>query len=228
MKMDNTPEIILGFMHDLRQHNTREWMHANHDRYVMAMACRDEYAAALIEAVASVDPAASLLSVRECVYRLARDIRFSTDKTPYKTHVGIFINPPEGKKSLRSGYYFHLEPGASFVCGGNIGLPGPLLAQVRKSIADNIEEYRGIVEDEDFRRMFPILGDNPVKTAPKGFSRDWEFINYVRPRNFIVSSAPDDSLFTRADSLEALRPYIEKMRLYNDFINYTVDTFREA
>lgn len=213
------------FLKDLKHNNNREWFNANKERYLAAKERTDDFTAALIDAVAQFDPRASRLDVRDCTYRIYRDTRFFPDKTPYKNHIGIFINPPGGKKSLTCGYYFHLEPGNSAVYAGTIGLPGKIVSAIRQSIRDEIDEYRGIVEDPAFRSLFPNLGANFVKTAPKGFDKDWDYIDYVRPRDFCASSATIDSIYTGKNPIKHLIPYIEHAFRFNAFINYTIEQF---
>ena len=107
---------VYKFLKDLSRNNNREWFLANKQRYLDVKARVDELASLLIGLVSEFDPRASRLSASDCTYRIYRDTRFSNDKTPYKTHFGIFINPPLGKKGETLGYYFHLEPEASLVC----------------------------------------------------------------------------------------------------------------
>ena len=113
----------MRFLRELKRNNNREWFAASRNRYEHALETRSALVARLIGAVAQVDPSAGCLTERDCTYRIYRDTRFSTDKTPYKTHMGIFINPPYGKKSPLGGYYFHFEPGKFFFAAGNVCHP---------------------------------------------------------------------------------------------------------
>lgn len=213
---------IFDFLRELKQNNTREWM-AEHDaEYKRIKALRDETAQKFIDAVASVDPSAANYPVAQSVYRIMRDTRFSEDKTPYKTHIGIFVCPPLGKKSLLSGYYLHLEPGNSMICGGNYCLPTKYLNAIRKDIRDNIEEYVGIVESEEFKKYFPKVGYDLLKTAPKGFDRNWEYIDYVRPREFGVEMPLADSFFDKKDYMKKVIPMLAQIKRLNDFYNFTL------
>lgn len=225
MDSDFGLQSLLSFLERLARDNNREWFNNHRKEYEAAIKSRNDFTAALIAAIASVDPDAACLDIRDCTYRIFRDVRFSSDKSPYKTHIGIFINPPAGKKSILSGYYFHLQPGNSFVCAGNIGWPGKVLAAVRLAIYDNIDEYRSIVESTSFRKCYPHLGDSPVKTAPKGFSRHWPYIDYIRPRNFLAESVHDDVIFTAPALMERMMPYIREAKRFNDFLNFTVEDF---
>lgn len=213
---------ILKFLKKLRLNNSREWMHENEDLYKAIKAERDLTAQRFIDAIATIDPEAAGYPVEKSVYRLMRDTRFSSDKTPYKTHIGIFVCPPLGKKSLLSGYYLHLEPGNCLLCGGNYALPSKHLAVIRNEIRDNIEEYLSIVESEDFKVFFPKVGEMPLKTSPKGFDRDWAYIDYVRPREFCVTLPLADTFFDTPDFPERLIPALTQIKRYNDFINFSL------
>ena len=181
----------LDFLRRLRENNSREWFTAHKPEYLDVKARTDALANDLIALVATVDPEASRLKVADCTYRIYRDTRFSADKTPYKTHIGIFVNPPLGKKGITCGYYLHLEPDSLLFAAGTIGHPAPVLKALRQSVYDEIDEYRSIVEDPEFRKVFDTIGDDPLKTAPKGFPKDWEHIDYLKLRNFIASGPLD-------------------------------------
>lgn len=214
----------LSFLTDLKHHNDRVWFAENKERWMAVRADVEALTLRLIAEVARVNPEAARLSSQQCLYRIYRDTRFSHDKTPYKTHIGIFINPPQGKKGLTMGHYLHIEPRKSFYCVGNIGWTSGLLRAVRRSIYDEIDEYRAIVEDPAFSALLPHLGMNPLKTAPKGFPRDWPWLRYIQPRWFSAySDTLPASLITSSRLPERLRPYIEQGERYAQFINYTVD-----
>lgn len=101
---------ILRFLRSLRRHNDRVWFNENKEKYLQVKAETEQLTVLLLQRIAEFDADATRLSPSDCLYRIYRDTRFSLDKTPYKTHIGIYINPPAGKKSPRCGYYLHLEP----------------------------------------------------------------------------------------------------------------------
>lgn len=217
---------IFRFLRELRDNNDRDWFHSNKAEWTIVKTEADKAAQRLIAKVAEVDSRAAALSIRDCTYRIYRDTRFSTDKTPYKTHIGVFINPPGGKKSATCGYYIHLEPDASMVCAGTIGLDSKMIKAIRTDIFENVEEYRSIVEDPEFKRLLPELGDDPLKTAPKGFPKDWPYIDYLRPRNFVAFGMLPDEFFTEMKAPEeALLPYFKQIKRFNDFMNFSIEPF---
>lgn len=221
-------KLILKFLADLSQNNNREWFKANKELWDEVKRAADELAIRLIDIVAEVDSRASILSLSECTYRIYRDTRFSPDKSPYKRHIGIFINPPGGKKSLTCGYYFHLEPGNCFAAAGTVCLPSPVIRAIRKDIYDNIEEYISIVDSPEFRQYFKDVGENLLKTAPKGFPKDWEYIDYIRPRDFVASHFVNDSFYETRGLRERVLPAVMQMKRFNDFINYSIEPFEKS
>lgn len=224
LKMKKT----INFLKDLKKHNDREWFAANKERYLDAKQYTEALTSSLLATISAFDPEAANLRVTDCTYRIYRDTRFSADKTPYKTHIGIFINPPKGKKSIRFGYYLHIEPGNSMLVAGNIGLPSPLMKAVRQSIYDEIEEYRDIVESEDFKAAFPILGEDPLKTAPKGFPKDWRYIDYLKPRNFCCCRSISDAEICDTNFLSDIEPFLRQAKRFIDFFNFTIDEFEDG
>lgn len=216
-------EELMNFLADLARNNNREWFAENKDRYIRVKKYADALTQKLINRVAEFDHDAAYLTPADCTYRIYRDTRFSADKTPYKAHIGIFINPPYGKKSLRLGYYLHLEPGGSFVAGGTICLPSKTVTAIRRSIADNIDEYLSIIRNPEFHKFFPVVGANPVKTAPKGFDRKWEHIELVKPRDFVVDHKLTSRELYSPDLVDQVVALFRIVKPFNDFINYTID-----
>lgn len=219
-------KAIYSFIEGLTANNNRDWFNAHREQYLQMNQNLSELAELLIALVAEIDSSAARLSVHDVTYRIYRDTRFSLDKTPYKDHVGIFINPPRGKKSLRNGYYFHLQPGESLIAAGNMPGPTALANAIRKEIYCNVDEYLGIINDPDFKKYFPTVGSDLLVKAPAGFPKDWEHIDLLKPRSFGALSQVPDSFYLESDTLaERLRPILKQMKRINDFVNYSVDEF---
>ncbi len=221
-------ENVLSFLEELARNNNREWFQEHKEDYLDVKRKVDRFTEALIAEVAAFDPEAAYLTPADCTYRIYRDTRFSPDKTPYKNHIGIFINPPFGKKSNRMGYYLHLEPGNCMAGCGTVCLPSKTVTAIRNSIRDNIEEYLEIINNPDFKKIYPVVGDNPVKSAPKGFDRNWEYIELVKPKDFWAGHKLSD----KEASSPSLAKKVGKMfrigKPFNDFVNYTIDEMGES
>ena len=105
---------------------------------------------------------------------------------------------------------------------GNLFVPKTLKA-VRQSVVDEIDEFRSIVEADDFKAAFPVIGETRLKTLPKGFPKDFPYPDYIRPKDYSVCHAVDDDFFRGPDWLERTARVFQLMKPYNDFINYTID-----
>ena len=130
---------LFQFLSELRLHNNREWFQANKPRYDLLHRQFIEVVQELINRMTLFEPELAGLTPKDCIFRIYRDIRFSPDKTPYKTHFGAYIAAYGGRKSEYAGYYLHLEPGASMLAGGVWCPPPALLKLFRKDIYENIE-----------------------------------------------------------------------------------------
>lgn len=220
-------EEVLNFLKELSLNNNKDWFERNKLRYTRVREYIELFTQNLLNDISEFDETAKYLSPKDCTYRIYRDTRFSQDKTPYKTHIGIFINPPFGKKSFRMGYYLHLEPGNCIIGVGNVCLPPTLITGIRKSIKDNIEEYLEIIENPEFKKIYKKIGENPVKSAPKGFSKDWKYIELVRPKDYYSSHNLTDREVIAKNFLKKAVRIFKIGKPFMDFINYTVDEFGE-
>ena len=132
------------------------------------------------------------MKAKDCVFRIYKDVRFSKDKTPYKTNFGASINPG-GKKSVAAGYYLHLEPGSCFIAGG-LWMPEPkVLTAIRQEIDYHPDPLLKILKSASFKKYFSGFDDEgKLKTAPKGFDNDHPYLELLKNRHFIVSHPLSD------------------------------------
>ncbi len=218
--------VIFRFLNELSQNNNREWFNNHRSEYENASAEFESLLTVLISQIANFDTSIKGINPKDCTYRIYRDTRFSSDKTPYKIHLGGYINA-KGKKSYHAGYYIHIEPGNCMVGGGSICLPPKLLKGIRQSIYDNIDEYRSIIEEPSFKKYFPIVGDDCLKTAPKGFSKDFKYIDLIKPKEYICIHHVSDDFFSKTNFIDELVPIFKEFKKFADFINYTIDDYEQ-
>ncbi|RYD82329.1 MAG: TIGR02453 family protein, partial [Sphingobacteriales bacterium] len=139
----------LQFLADLKENNNKTWFDSHKKQYDAAREDHLNFTAKLIAEVGKWDDDIKKLQAKDCVYRIYRDVRFSKDKTPYKSHFGTYLSPG-GKKSARAGYYFHLEPEGTFL-GGGVWEPQPeQLKNIRQEIDYNLDEFESILQDAGF------------------------------------------------------------------------------
>ncbi len=215
---------ILAYLRELRDNNNREWFAENKARYQELKAGFEELVDELIGRIAVWDGEVKNLTARDCVYRIYRDVRFSPDKSPYKTHFGAYICGFRGKNSGRCGYYFHLEPDGCLLGGGCYCPAPPLLKRIRQDIYDNIEEFTAIIRNPEFKTEFPEIDqDGKLKKVPAPFPADFSEGDLLKYKHYDILSRRPDVWFESGDMLEKVEVIFKKMVPYNRFFNYTID-----
>lgn len=215
---------ILQYLTDLAANNNREWFAAHRDRYDEAQAAFAAMAEGMIARIAAFAPEVGAVTAKSTLYRIYRDTRFSADKSPYKTHMGAYINP-RGKKSPHGGYYLHLEPGACMLSVGTYCLPSPVLRAVRRSIVNRLSEFDAIMTEPRLAALHPVIGITRLKTMPVGFPRDFERPEYLQPREYCLSCFVPDSFFCEKGWPERAAETLRLMKPFLDFVNDTVDDY---
>ncbi|MBS1946891.1 MAG: DUF2461 domain-containing protein [Bacteroidetes bacterium] len=212
----------IKFLKELKKNNNKPWFDANREKYEEAKKDFGQFIQSVIDKQAKKDPSVKELKAKDCMFRINRDIRFSKDKSPYKTNFGASINRG-GKKSIFAGYYFHCEPGESF-SGGGIWMPmPPELKKVRQEIDYNFDEFKKIIQSKKFQSAFGELyrGDDiSLSKIPQGFEKNNPAAGYLKLKSFIamkkISEADLSShnlekiTLTTFDALQPLVEFINK------------------
>lgn len=218
---------IQNFLKELAQNNNREWFAANKSWYDACKVDFEEISKLLILEIAAFDPEIRTVDVRDCVFRIYRDTRFAKDKTPYKTHFGVFIASDGGRKSERAGYYFHIEPGRSFLASGVWCPPTSLLKVLRKSIFDNIEELNEIRSNKSFSAYFnKFFDEDKLKTVPPGFPKDFHDAELLKLKHYMVEFKMDDEFLKQNDLVKTVALIFNHSYPLNRFLNYAIDEYK--
>ena len=128
-------------------------------------------------------------------------------------------------RAIGGGYYLHVQPGNTLIAGGSWCPPAPLLKHIRERIVYDIDEFRAIVEAPEFRAIYPVVGEEPVKTMPKGFPKDFPFPEYLRPRLYTVYHPLSDDFLLQPDWLDKLDTMFRVMQPFNQFLNEVFDEY---
>ncbi len=203
------------FLSRLDKNNNREWFNDHKKEYEAEREHVIQFAEDLLGQMKTHDDIETV-SGKKSLYRIYRDIRFSKDKTPYKTiWSGSFTR---ATKLLRGGYYFHIQPGNSFVGGGFWGPNAADLKRIRQNIADYEDEFRGILADQNFIANFGELKGDQLKTAPKGIDKAHPAIDLLRYKQFLLMRTFSDEEvlspnFSKqaSDTFKAMRPFFDFM-----------------
>ncbi len=210
---------IFDFLKELKQNNNRDWFTANKKKYDAAKKEVETFLTKLIPAIDSFDPGIIHNTPKDCMFRINRDVRFSNDKSPYKTNFGAFV-VKGGKKSMNAGYYLHLDPEECFAGGGIYMPPADKLKLIRNEIYFNAEEYKKILNDKNFKKHFNELTDaEKLKTAPKDFPKDFKDIELLKFKNFTPLQMLTPAQICEEDFFEKLIDIFKAMYPLNTFLN---------
>lgn len=215
---------LLAFLRELKENNNREWFAGHKPRYQELRMGFEELINELIAKIALWDEEVQGLKAKDCVYRIYRDVRFSPDKSPYKTHFGAYICGFRGRNSGRCGYYFHIEPGNCMLGGGCYCPDAALLKRLRQDIYDSIEEFTSIIRDPEFAAEFSeIDSDDKLKKVPAPFPADFPEADLLKHKHYDVISVKPDAWFEDEKVIEKADAVFRKMYKFNRFLNYTID-----
>ena len=219
--MEQIKMSTLEFLSELKKHNEREWFIKNRPRYIEAKANFESFVQEVINEIIRFDPILKGLEVSSCTYRINRDIRFSNDKTIYKTHLGAFI-VRGGKKNgdKYAGYYVHVEPGNnSMIAGGAYMPPMPWLTAIRDKIDQQGDVLLKIINRKDFLKNFGKLEGEKLKSAPKGFQKDHPLIELLKLKSYLVVKMISDKEVVNNKCFDNIISCSKAMKPLNDFLN---------
>lgn len=200
---------VFDFLLDIEQNNNRDWFQQNKKRYDAVLKNVQDFINQVIVGISAFDASVSSQNAKDCIFRIYRDVRFSHDKTPYKTHFGAFITP-NGRKSGDAGYYIHIQHNASFVTGGLWSPEPAVLKKIREEIYYAPEELAGIIENKKFKSVFgELIDEGSLKNAPKNYPVDFEHIKLLKYRHFCTEKAVSNAEVTAEDFLEKCLQLLE-------------------
>lgn len=211
----------LEFLKELRENNHKDWFDLNRKRYEKLKADYLNLAESILNEMKIVDQSLDILSPKDCIFRINKDIRFSKDKTPYKTNLGIALHP-FGKKMQLAAYYIHIEEGQSFV-GGGLWMPeAPLLTKLRKEINNFYSDLEGILADPIFKKIYGEMDVDPgqkLTRPPKGYDAENPAIEFLKLKSFSVSRKIPDNLLTSEKLIPFLKESLIVLKPMISFVN---------
>ncbi|MEM6298297.1 MAG: DUF2461 domain-containing protein [Bacteroidota bacterium] len=225
MASNTSIDFVSDFLTDLSQNNTREWMDEHKKRYQKAKSIFEDYVDELIVAIAAFDERVAGTRAKQSVFRLARDIRFSKDKTPYKTNFSAGISD-QGRKSDKAFYYFQFQPEGAFIASGMYMVERDTLQKIRQEIDYNGAQFLEILDDPKVKEEFvglQIFENQRLKTAPRGFDKEHEHIDLLRNKSFILSKELPESFFKKEDWVVRLADLYQITKPFNDWLNIVFD-----
>lgn len=209
----------IEFIKDIAANNNREWFHSQKKRYELVKADYKQLVTHLLAEMQQHDASLAVLTPKDCTFRIARDIRFSADKSPYKTNLGIGLST-YGKKSGMAEYYVHIQPGNAFIAGGIYQPDAVQLRKIRREIDVFNEDLVAALNGSDFCRIYGDLSrEDVLSRPPKGYSADHKAIEYLKLKRFIAVAPLDDKMFTQPDFVGHLVGQMKPLKPLVEFIN---------
>jgi len=215
------PPSSFDFLKQLQKNNNREWFAKHKSRYEQELAQIICFADDLLERMNKHDQIENE-SGKKCLFRIYRDTRFSKDKTPYKNHWSG--NLRRATKKLRGSYYFHIEPGKSFL-GGGFWNPEPAdLKRIRDEIAYDASEFHKVFSNKTFKSTFGKLSGEKVQTTPKGFDPSHPEIDLLRHKQFILIREFSDKEVMDAHFVKEVNETFKRMRPFLNLMSEVLTT----
>ncbi|KAL4986245.1 hypothetical protein BDW68DRAFT_198224 [Aspergillus falconensis] len=224
----------LLYLNDLRANNNRAWFKSHEREFRRARKDWESFVATLTPRIIAFDATVPELPPSDIVFRIYRDIRFSRDQRPYKSHFSAAFSRT-GRRRPYACYYLHLDPGSSYVGGGLWAPEPPTIQLLRQSIDERPEEWRQVLSSEPFMSMFLPTAqgeteaavkafvdanqEGALKTKPKGYGADHRDVQLLRLRNYHVSKPVDDEIFTAEDGQEKIIQLISTLQPFVTFLN---------
>ncbi len=208
---------VFTFLRAIKKNNNRPWFNANKGKYLVAHQHMIDFAEQLMREMAKIDELVPMTG-KQSLFRIYRDVRFSKDKSPYKTSMSGRMQ--RASKLRRGGMYFHIEPGNCFLAGGFWNPNKEDMKRIREELAYDGETLRKILRSRPVKRLFGTLRGEQLKTAPKGYPKDHPNIDLLRYKQLIFTRAfKDKGVQDPSFMKEAVKTY----QAMHPFFNYMSD-----
>jgi len=216
----------LKFLKDLKRNNNKQWFDKNRIHYENAKTDFTTFIQQVINLHSKKDPGIKNLTAKSCLFRINRDIRFSKDKSPYKTNFGASINKGGKKAFDTAGYYFHLEPGHSFMGGGLYMPPADILKKVRQEIDYNLDDFKKILSGKKFKAIYGALSSSKeyvLTRVPKGYEADNPAAEYLKLKSFVAIVPIKDTELVVKEIIKNVLTAFETLLPLLTFINHSFE-----
>jgi len=201
----------LTFLKEISKNNNKPWFDENKPKYIEAKTNMENFMEAVQNRLNETDVIEGYK-----VYRIYRDVRFSKDKTPYKTYLHGYLK--RAGAARRGGYWIGIEPGNTHIGGGFYGPEKDDLLRIRKEIEADGKSLYDIINAPRFKKHFGELKGEGLKTAPKGFDKEHPYVDLLRKKQFYAMKPFTDKEVTAPDfinqvveTLQAIRPFFDYM-----------------
>ncbi|SHJ25905.1 TIGR02453 family protein [Flavobacterium haoranii] len=208
---------IFDFLKNLKENNNKDWFTINKPTFENVQKKAKEFFNEIGFELGKVD---SIEKVN--VFRIYRDVRFSKDKTPYKSHFSADYR--RTKPMLRGGYYLHIENNNSFIGGGFWDPNKEDLLRIRKELEIDASEFREIINSQVFKNFFGELKGEELVTAPKGFDKTHPDIDLIKKKQYLVMRSFTNKEVLSKDFPKEILATFAAMRPFFDYMSAVLTT----
>jgi TIGR02453 family protein len=214
----------IKFLSDLSKNNYREWFNENKSQYESARENIFSAGNKLFAEISKFDSNIIFTDPKKCMFRIYRDVRFSKDKEPYKTNMGMVFSPDGTKKCQLSSYYMHVEPKGSFVSCGVYMPDATILKSIRLAIDEDFEAFSKIIENKAFKNKFGSLyrDEDALSRVPAGFDKDSPAAEYLKLKHFYVFAQFTDAEVCSPDYIEKAAEALKLAKPLQDWLNKVI------
>lgn len=215
-------EKLFSFLSELSENNNKEWFDEHRYEYEAIKKDINLLVSQLIQSIGSFDKDILELEPKNCVFRINRDVRFSKDKSPYKTNLGAYLSKG-GKKSIFGGYYLHLEPNGCFLASG-IWMPmPPQLNAIRQEIDYRFSDFDKIISKGDLKKYFSNDMSAKTATMPKGYDKENPAAEYLKFKSFVLVKKIENKELLEVNYLEPISNQFKEFKPFIDFLNQAIE-----
>lgn len=209
----------LDFLKDLAKNNNREWFTENRKRYDLAKKELENVVAELIKGISEFEPLPNT-QVKDCIFRINRDVRFSKNKEPYKNNLGAAIGPG-GRHSGRVDFYIHIQPNGESLLGAGMWNPSPQnLAKFRQELDFNPQALKSIIEAPVFRNYFPEIWGQSLSRMPKGYPENHPDSELLKRKELFFMHKYSDAEVTSKNFIDDVLKGCRLIKPYCDYLNF--------
>lgn len=219
--LSKIPQII-EFLRRLQDNNNRPWFQQHRAEYDALRLPWEQDVERLISLMSEWDPSMRGLTVKQSVYRIYRDVRFSPDKSPYKNYFSAVVGP-SGRHCRQACDYIHFQPDGTMIGGGIWWPDKPVLDELRKLIDAEGEEFLDIVNNPAITSRNYHWESQTLKRMPKGWPEDHPLARFIKMKEYLLIMRPDMSYFDCEDWVERVNEDLQPLKALNDFLNYVFE-----
>jgi len=214
-------KIVFDFLLELKVNNDRDWFKKNKDKFEVAKENFELFINRLIPLLKKIDKTINVANAKDCMFRIYKDVRFSKNKDPYKTNFGAVI-AKGGRKSNLAGYYIHFEPDNSFI-GGGIYMPQKeQLKNIRNDILIDSSKLKKILNNKMFMDIFGGIHGESLKTAPRGFSKEYKDISLINHKHYAVIHPISNDFWFKENHINDILSIFKTQFPFNSYLNSIV------